>query len=284
MKIKISHPVKRKLVQLAAFGFCNSHLNNFVTGKIYTGKWKNFCSPGMNCYSCPAASLACPIGAMQALGSSPGFSVSFYVLGFVLAIGVVLGRFVCGFLCPFGLLQELIYKIPGRKFKIPKWTRYIKYFILLFFVLILPASSTVSVGAGKAYFCEYICPVGSAEAAVPLVLTNPSLRSAVGGLFWWKISLLSVILLSCVFVCRFFCKVLCPLGAIYGLLNKISFYHVEVNHGKCTSCARCEKACPMDVNPVKNPRSCECILCGHCAWECPEKAISLTFVNKKKKN
>ena len=283
MKLKLSNPLVRKIVQIAAFGFTNPHLNNFMSGKIYTGKWKNFCSPGMNCYSCPAAGLSCPIGAMQALGSSIDFSLSFYVLGFVLAIGLFLGRFVCAFLCPFGLLQELLYKIPLRKFKLPKWSRWVKYVMLLLFVLILPATSSLPSGAGKPDFCEYVCPVGTVEAGIPLVLSNSTLSSALGALFWWKLFLALAILFACVFTCRFFCKVLCPLGAIYGLLNKISFYHVDVEGKKCSSCGMCGKVCPMDVNPVKNPRSSECILCGRCAWECPEKAIRLTFLNGGKK-
>ena len=281
MKVKISNPITRKIFQIAAFGFCNSHVHNFLSGKIYTGKWKQFCSPGLNCYSCPAAVLSCPIGAMQAVSSSMNFSFSFYAVGFVLAIGVVLGRFICGFLCPFGVLQELLNKIPGRKFWLPKWTSFVKYLILLLFVLILPASSSVSGGTGKPDFCEYICPAGTVEAGIPLVLSNPPLRSAVGGLFWWKVSLLVVIAVLCVFVCRFFCKVLCPLGAIYGVLNKVSFLHLYVEHDKCSSCGLCEKICPMDVDPVKNPRSSECIMCGHCVHECPENAIRLTFKIKE---
>lgn len=114
--MKISCAGKRKLIQIAAFGFSNMHLENFAGGKIYTGAWKQFCNPGLNCYSCPAASLACPIGAMQAVSGSMNFKFSFYVVGFLLAVGAVFGRFVCGFLCPFGLIQELINKIPSKKY------------------------------------------------------------------------------------------------------------------------------------------------------------------------
>ena len=110
--MKINQEMKRKIVQVAAFGYSNTYIGNFVSGQIYKGSWKQFCNPGMNCYSCPAARLACPIGAMQAVSGSMNFKLSFYVIGFVLALGVVFGRAICGFFCPFGLIQELIYKIP----------------------------------------------------------------------------------------------------------------------------------------------------------------------------
>ena len=109
--MKINQEMKRKIVQVAAFGYSNTYIGNFVSGQIYKGRWKQFCNPGMNCYSCPAARLACPIGAMQAVSGSMNFKLSFYVIGFVLALGVVFGRAICGFFCPFGLIQELIYKI-----------------------------------------------------------------------------------------------------------------------------------------------------------------------------
>lgn len=88
--MKMNNVIKRKLIQIAAFGFTNSHLGNFAGGKLYTGKWKQFCNPGLNCYSCPAATLACPIGAMQAVAGSMQYNFSFYVVGFLLAAGVLL--------------------------------------------------------------------------------------------------------------------------------------------------------------------------------------------------
>ncbi|MDE7140495.1 MAG: iron-sulfur protein [Treponemataceae bacterium] len=91
----ITNPVRRKIIQIAAFGFCNPHVRNFAGGKLYSGSWKNFCAPGLNCYSCPAATLSCPIGALQAVSGSIKFDFSFYVVGILLAFGVVLGRVVC---------------------------------------------------------------------------------------------------------------------------------------------------------------------------------------------
>ena len=278
--MKITQGIRRKIIQIAAFGFSNSHIGNFAGGRLYKGSWKNFCNPGMNCYSCPAASFACPIGAMQAVGGSAKFSVSFSVLGFVLALGVIFGRAICGFICPFGLIQELLHKIPSPKKRIYKPLTYIKYVMLAVFVLIMPALVTDDFGLGAPAFCEFICPAGTLEGGIPLLLTHPELRAQLGGLFTLKAVILILTLIGCIICCRFFCKVMCPLGAIYGLLNKISLYRVHVDRFSCVSCGRCASVCQMDIDPVADPDSAECIRCGKCAASCPAQAITIGLKGK----
>lgn len=270
--------LKRKLIQLAAFGFTNSRLGNFAKGSIYKGKWKSFCTPGMNCYSCPAATFACPIGAIQAVGSSIKMGFSFYAIGLVLAFGVLLGRAICGFLCPFGLFQELLHLIKTPKLKLAKIFTYIKYVILVVMVLLLPAVFLNDVGIGKPWFCEYICPVGTLEAGIPLLAANSSLSSIIGTLFYVKLGILIAVIILSVLIYRFFCKAMCPLGALYGLLNKISLLHLECDKSKCTQCGLCSKACKMDVDPVKDTRSAECILCGKCTGVCGSGALKITCI------
>lgn len=275
MMRKVTFEIKRKMIQVAAFGYSNLYLGNFLDGRLYKGKWKSFCNPGMNCYSCPAATTACPIGAIQAVNGSIDFKTSFYVWGMILAFGVVLGRAVCGFLCPFGLIQELLYKIPFPKKKLWKGFTWIKYILLVVFVLMLPVVKTNVVGSGAPAFCEYICPVGTLEGGIPLLSTHPELRRVIGTLFSVKMVILVITLVGCLSICRFFCKVMCPLGVIYGLLNKVSFFHMDVNMGKCIHCGKCTHVCPMDVDPVKTPDSAECIRCGKCVSACPKKALKL---------
>lgn len=275
--MKISQEIKRKIIQIAAFGYSNTYLGNFAEGRLYKGEWKQFCNPGMNCYSCPAARLSCPIGAMQAVSGSMNFKMSFYVTGFVLAFGVLFGRAICGYLCPFGLIQELLYKIPFPKRKLPKGFTWVKYVLLAVFVLLLPVVSTNALGMGAPAFCEYICPVGTLEGGLPLLATHPELRRTIGGLFSLKVCILIATLIGCLVVCRFFCKVMCPLGAIYGILNKISVYHMEVDRDVCVSCGKCRRVCPMDVDPVETPNSAECIRCGRCVVDCPKQALALRF-------
>lgn len=280
--MNIPNKLKRKLIQIAAFGFSNSHLGNFASGKIYTGQWKQFCNPGLNCYSCPAASFACPIGALQAVSGSMDFKFSFYVIGFLLAIGVFLGRFVCGFLCPFGFFQELLNKIPSPKFKVPRPFLYIKYVVLIVFVILLPVVLTNYMGIGKPAFCQFICPAGTLEGGIPLLSMHDELRQTIGSLFSLKLTILIITIIGCILSYRFFCKTLCPLAVIYGLLNKISFYHLSVNEDQCVRCGKCAKTCKMNVDPVKSPNSVECIRCGECAEICPTNAISLGFRPERK--
>ena len=286
--MKIKHHIKRKLIQIAAFGFSNLHPANFAGEKgarIYTGSWKQFCNPGLHCYSCPAASLSCPIGALQAVSGSRKFDFSFYVVGFLLAVGVLLGRFVCGFLCPFGLVQELLAKIPlpKKKLRLPAFAKYLKYVLLILFVGVLPVAVTNIVGMGKPAFCQYICPSGTLMGGIPLLSTHPELQQTIGWLFHWKFFLLLVTIVGSIVVYRFFCKLACPLGAIYGLLNKVSFYRLTVDESKCVHCGKCARVCKMDVDPVKHPQSAECIRCGECAASCPVGAIRLGFGVFKKK-
>ena len=158
------------------------------------------------------------------VGSSR-FKFSYYITGFFILLGVTLGRFICGFLCPFGWFQDLLHKIPGKKFSTArlKPLRYLKYIILIVFVILLPLFVTNSIGMGDPFFCKYICPQGVLEGAIPLSLGNTAIRSALGTLFSFKcLILITVVVLSILFY-RPFCKWICPLGAIYSLFNKISF-------------------------------------------------------------
>ena len=150
-----------------------------------SGAGKTVCVPGLNCYSCPAASGACPIGAFQAVVGSSKFSFSYYITGFLILLGVLLGRFICGFLCPFGWFQELLHKIPTKKLstKRLKPLTYLKYAVLLVMVFLLPAFLVNDVGMGDPFFCKYLCPQGVLEGAIPLSLANSGIRAALGKLF-----------------------------------------------------------------------------------------------------
>ena len=275
----------RKAVQLGWGLLTNAHITGFVKGTIYQGPLKNFCVPGMNCYSCPGALGACPIGAMQSLFDARRRKFAFSVVGYLAALGLLVGRFICGWLCLFGLIQELLYKIPLPKLKVPKKIdrvlRYLKYAVLLILVFLLPFFWRSELGGGEPFFCKYLCPVGTLEGGVPLVLLQEQLKSAAGFLFRWKFALMALVLLSSVYIHRPFCKYLCPLGAFYALFQKVSVLRLKLDGEKCVSCGKCEKICPMGVTVTRDPNSAECIRCGACVRACPAGALRFGSGAKK---
>lgn len=268
---------KRPIIQLIMAVIINGYVAGFKNGTIFTGKTKLFCVPVLNCYSCPGALGSCPIGALQAVLGDRNYKFSFYIIGYIMLFGILFGRLICGFLCPFGLIQDLIYKIKAPKVKLPvkidKPLRYLKYVILIVFVLALPVALTNQYGMGNPFFCKLICPAGTLEGGIPLVAMNEQLKDTIGFLFSWKLGILVIILLACVFIYRPFCKYLCPLGAMYAWFNKFSFYQMSVDKTKCTNCKACEKACKMNVDITKNINGAECIRCGECKSVCPHQAI-----------
>ena len=268
----------RHLFQSFWFLLTNSFFEGFKTGKIYGGKWKQLCVPGMNCYSCPGAKGSCPIGALQAVIGSPKYKFSYYVVGFLFFVGALIGRGVCGYLCPFGLVQDLLHKIPFVKkietFKGDKALRKAKYLILLVFVILLPLFLVDIIGQGAPYFCKLICPVGMMEGGIPLVLMNKSMRGAIGFLYAWKGLILILTIFLSIVIYRPFCKYICPLGAIYSLFNSVSLFRYTLDHQKCIHCGRCKAVCEMQCDPVKNCNDLECIRCGKCKNACPVDAIA----------
>ncbi len=266
-------------IQAAAALLSNLHLPNFLKGEIYRGAGKTVCVPGLNCYSCPAASGACPIGALQTVAGSAKYGFSYYITGTLILLGVLLGRFICGFLCPFGWFQELLHKTPTKKFstKKLKCLTWIKYVVLLVTVFLLPALAVNDVGMGDPFFCKYICPQGVLEGAIPLSIVNSGIRSALGALFAWKFSVLIAVIAVSVLFYRPFCKWLCPLGAFYALLNKVSLFQMKVDKSKCVTCGKCAKACKMAVDVTKTPNHTECIRCGMCVRECPTNAVHFRY-------
>ena len=269
---------------MIATALSNGYVTGFAKGSIYQGSLKKLCVPGLNCYSCPGALGSCPLGSLQAVLGSRDFQFSFYMLGFFMLVGAVLGRVVCGFLCPFGLLQDLLYKIPFfkkvRNLPGHRYLIYLKYVVLAVFVLLMPIIFVDIIGQGTPWFCKLICPAGTLEGGWTLAFLNPEIREAVGWLFTWKSFLLIVILVLSMGVYRPFCKYLCPLGGIYGLFNPIAFYRIAINEERCTKCKVCRKACPMDIPVYKTPNSMECIRCGACRASCPHQAITIGFGKK----
>ncbi|MBO6133896.1 MAG: 4Fe-4S binding protein [Lachnospiraceae bacterium] len=274
-------PSKRRLIQLYSALLYNANLKGFIHGEIFTGSTKALCAPGLNCYSCPGAIGACPLGALQASLASSGKQIGFYILGILLLYGLIAGRTICGFICPLGLIQELLYKVPTPKIRKSRVTfalSYLKYVFLVVFVFIVTLWYGLRHSMAVPGFCKYICPAGTFEGAVAL-LSHPANEAYFGMLgiyFTRKFVIMLIIGLAVVFCYRSFCRFICPLGAIYGMFNQLAMIGVKVDLDKCNNCASCVRSCKMDVRRVGDR---ECIHCGHCMEKCVRGAISIKAGN-----
>ncbi len=279
VKIKdwfIKHkPTKRRLIQVYAALLYNANIKGFLTGRIYTGNSKYACVPGFNCYSCPGAVGACPLGSLQNALASSNTRWPFYVFGSLILFGLILGRTICGFLCPMGLIQDLLYKIKSPKLKKNKVTRvlsYFKYVLLVGLVVLIPLAYS-GLNTLIPAFCKYICPVGTSEGSLSLLLhpDNDNMFTMLGPLFTWKFIVMVLIFVGSIFVFRLFCRFICPLGALYSFFCGLAMLGVKLDKQKCVDCGLCIQTCKMDIKHVGDH---ECIHCGDCLKVCPTQAIS----------
>jgi thiol-disulfide isomerase/thioredoxin/ferredoxin len=215
------------------------------------------------------------MGALQNAFSSSNKTAPYYMLGIIMLYGVIFGRWICGWLCPFGLLQDLLHKIKTPKLKKNIFTKILsaaKYVILAIFGVIIPLIYMTKDFPLPA-FCKYICPAGTVGGALGLLInpSNSEFFDMLGTLFTWKFVLAVSIVVSCVFIYRTFCRFLCPLGALYGFFNKFSLFGIKLEKDKCVNCGKCISVCKMDIHHVGDM---ECINCGECISVCPTKAIS----------
>ena len=213
------------------------------------------CAPILNCHNCPAALMACPVGAMAQASSIHVFP--FVVVGVLLIAAVLAGRFLCGWVCPVGFVQELVYKNHLPKYSIPKPIRYVKFFVLGLLVIAFPYALGQASYGTAAYVCTY-CPASTMFWGLPRVLLGFDWPST-GALI-----VFGLVLVAMLFTFRPICSVLCPIGAIYSLANKISLFSIKVDREKCTECQKCVRACPSGMGPLDNPRDGECFYCLEC--------------------
>ena len=256
----------RRYFQLGVTLGANSWIKGYWVKAVYQGATKGFCAPVLDCYACPSALFSCPIGTLQHFMVVR--AMPYYALGYLGAVGAFLGRLPCGILCPFGYFQELLYKLPSMKIRIPRYLRLFRYPVLVFLVFLIPWISSEN------WFSK-LCPMGTLTGGLPWVTMSAEIRNMVRDLFWIKIAILIFYAASSVIAKRPFCQTTCPLGALYGLFNRWSLVRLRWEPGKCTHCDRCYEVCPMEIKVYEGANTGQCIRCLDCT-AC--EAISVTTV------
>jgi ferredoxin len=336
---------------------------------VFGFSFRKMCTPGFNCHGCPWATFACPVGVLT-FGAAVR-TLPVLALSGVMAVGILTGRLVCGFFCPFGWFQDLLHRIPGPKLRLPRWIRTLRYAALALLVVILPwllgfersgylrlddpqvdkgddgtvtvtvtgrnlgdqavrgvdltlayfghetdeevlreAASFADVAVlpgeeftlpgvtvpnllGEAdllvsspqstvqqtpryqlYFCR-ICPKGTLTASLLPRLAGGGSGSGVygGGWFSFRYLLLFAFLGLMVVASRPFCRMLCPLGAMYGLLAPFALAGFKVDLGRCTDCRLCDRTCPVGLDVRREIGGPDCIACGDCLRRCPHDCL-----------
>lgn len=238
---------------------------------------KSLCWPGLNCWACPTASFACPIGTIQnamgawrwrlAAGPVTGalLALPWYAIGTLVVVGAVFGRMACGWVCPFGWFQELLGRLSRKKVRLPRLAGYAKFAVLVGLVFV------VAYRTGQPWFCK-LCPQGYLEGGIPQPLLRPYLRGGIGWLWWTKLGILVAFAVGSVVVRRPFCATACPLGAIYALMNRLSLWRTVFLADKCVNCEWCVRACPAGIDPRRELEGHLCVSCLECS-KCPYGAI-----------
>ena len=265
-----------RLGQIIASIIQLGYIPSLWTGFIYQGPLKQGCVPILTCWGCPLSFFSCPMGGLQHFFNLHLFP--FYILGFFGTVGMLVGRMSCAWVCPFGMFQDLLNKIKTVKLRLPYWMTYIKY------VVLIGVAGIIAWITMEPWFCK-LCPAGILQAGIPLVLADRTgdIRALVGWLFWTKIAILVGVIIFSIPIKRFFCRVFCPVGAIYSVFNRFSFVNFEIERANCKQpkCGICNKICPMDINIYDNPNPKECIRCLECHYRCPNVAVKVRPFGKK---
>jgi ferredoxin-type protein NapH len=263
----------RRYFQIGMSLGANSYLKGFFSKTVYQGAAKGLCIPILNCYACPSALFSCPIGTIQHFMVVR--RIPYYALGYLGLIGGFVGRMPCGTLCPFGYFQELLYKLPSFKIRIPPYLRPFRYLVLAGLVFVIPWIS------GENWFSK-LCPVGTLIGALPWITISADVRSMIRDLFWIKISLLIFFVTSAVIAKRPFCQTTCPLGAFYSLFNRVSFVRLKWDAATCTHCNKCFEICPMEIKVYEGENTGQCIRCLDCT-ACEAITLSTVLAEKKER-
>lgn len=234
----------------------------------------------------PSIHALCPFGALESLytllfmGSfiQKIYTGTVVLLVLTVVLAVIFRRSFCGLLCPFGALQEVFARIGQKIFKkrfsipgkIDKPLRYLKYIVLL-----------LTVGMAWYYGTLWMSPYDPYSAYAHISAVSETLEENPIAIFGFI--LLAITLIGSFIYDRFFCKYICPVGAFYGIIGKLSPTKIQRNDNLCTHCKICSKACPVNIDVEKAVKvtSAECINCNECVLACPKKGALEVRIAKK---
>lgn len=222
--------------------------------------------PGLHCYACPWAITICPIGLAQNLivfGTVP-----YFWIGIIVAYGLAAGRGFCGWFCPFGTLNDLL---SFRKVKTHRVVSFSKF-------VVLGGTLLAAWAFADTMFCK-LCPVASLEASIPYVFLGVA---RVNRPFLVHMGTLAVTLAGMVLIARFWCRYLCPMGALLSLFNRASALQLNLNEALCTQCTACASACPMGIEPHTQHDDHNCIKCGRCVDGCHLGALTFRLRRRRR--
>lgn len=239
--------------------------------------------------------LTSPVGAFDLLqltlanGKAPLF-----ILSILLIVGCVFGKIFCGWACPLSFMQELIYKLRASMPHVSRSSdiaaKKIKYLLLF---IILTVSVTLAISSKEDWGQSYrnalgtfsygptitISPDATLMGTIPKLLTQGwSVITQINALTALKILILGVFLAGSYSVPLFWCRYLCPLGALMGIFARYSLLGLKRSPTKCERCPSCARKCPTQVRILELPwekfNDMDCILCFDCVDACPHGAIS----------
>lgn len=234
-------------------------------------RFHSVCAPVFHCYSCPLATFACPVGVLANFAALHLFP--FVAVGILIAAGVFLGTVICGWICPFGFFQDLAASVPTPKYDLPSWTSYGRYVVLFVSVLAVP----YFLGAEHWLFiCRY-CPAGALEGAIPSIISDAASGNSIVIPNTLKITV-TVLVVGAMFVKRRpWCRVLCPLGAIFSIFNRFSVFSLKVNPKTCNNCKSCHSLCKYGLEPDTDADNSRCVRCLECT-QCKKDAVTVDYL------
>lgn len=230
----------------------------------------NICGPVFHCYSCPLAMFACPIGVIANFSALHVLPLA--AIGLLVVLGAAFGSFICGWVCPFGFLQDLIAKIPTPKFAMPLWAGYFRYVVLVAFVLVIPFFW----GESHPLFVCRLCPAGALEGAVPNMVRQAFAHQPITWPTGLKVAILVMIVIAMFFTWRPWCTLFCPLGAIYALLNHVSLLFLRFHRNRCIDCADCRSLCVDGAPAERRVDGLHCLRCAECT-RCRAVTVETVF-------